>query len=151
MVTQTVKTLSAIQETWVQSPGQEYLGEGIATHSNILAWRIPIDGGAWQAAVHGATKSRTWLSDKSEHSDITPFFKTLQLPASLQSTQNPSMLHCSVSPLHQDFYICFSLFLEHISSRLCMTHSITHFLDFVCILSFQSRSLTTLLKIANPA
>ena len=31
----------------------------MATHSSILAWRIPMDGGAWQATVHGVTKSQT--------------------------------------------------------------------------------------------
>ena len=37
-----VKDLPAIQETWVQSLGQEDpLEEGMATHSSILAWRIP--------------------------------------------------------------------------------------------------------------
>ena len=35
------------------------LGEGMATHSSILAWRIPMDRGAWQATVHGVTKSQT--------------------------------------------------------------------------------------------
>ena len=30
-----------------------------ATHSSILAWRIPMDGEDWQATVHGITKSRT--------------------------------------------------------------------------------------------
>ena len=39
------------------------LEEGMATHSNILAWRIPTDGGAWWAAVHGVAKSWTRLSD----------------------------------------------------------------------------------------
>ena len=34
-------------------------GGGIATHSSILAWRIPVDRGAWQAIVHGVVKSRT--------------------------------------------------------------------------------------------
>ena len=38
-------------------------GEGMATHSNILAWRIHMDSGAWQAAVNGVTKSWTWLSN----------------------------------------------------------------------------------------
>ena len=33
--------------------------EGMATHSSILAWRILMDRGAWQAAVHGVTKSWT--------------------------------------------------------------------------------------------
>ena len=39
---QTVKNLPAMRETQVQSLGQEdLLEEGLATHSNILAWRIP--------------------------------------------------------------------------------------------------------------
>ena len=59
-----VKNLSAMQETRVQSLGQENpLEEGIATHSSILAWRVPVDGGAWQAAVLGVVKSQTRLSD----------------------------------------------------------------------------------------
>ena len=37
-----VKNLAAIQETWIQSLGQEDpLEEKMATHSSILAWRIP--------------------------------------------------------------------------------------------------------------
>ena len=39
---QTVRNLPAIQETQVQSLGQEDpLEQGMATHSRILAWRIP--------------------------------------------------------------------------------------------------------------
>ena len=42
LVAQTVKKLPALQETRVQSLGQEDpLEKGMATHSNILAWRIP--------------------------------------------------------------------------------------------------------------
>jgi len=60
LVAQTVKNLLAVQETWVQSLGwEDPLEEGMATHSSILAWRIPMDRGAWQATVHGVTKSRT--------------------------------------------------------------------------------------------
>jgi len=33
--------------------------EGMTTHSSIFAWRIPMDRGAWQAAVYWVTKSRT--------------------------------------------------------------------------------------------
>ena len=37
-----VKNMSAVSETWVRSPGQEDpLEKGMATHSSILAWRIP--------------------------------------------------------------------------------------------------------------
>ena len=41
-MTQTVKNLLAVQETWVRSLGREDLLEkGMTTHSRILAWRIP--------------------------------------------------------------------------------------------------------------
>ena len=37
-----VKNPPAVQETWVRSLGQEIpLEKGMATHSSILAWRIP--------------------------------------------------------------------------------------------------------------
>ena len=42
---------------------EDALEEGTAAHSSILAWRIPRDRGAWQAAVHGVARTRTWLSD----------------------------------------------------------------------------------------
>ena len=60
-----VKSPPAMRETWVQSLGywEDPLEEGMATHSSILAWRIPIDKGAWRAAVPGVTKSRTQPSD----------------------------------------------------------------------------------------
>ena len=58
-----IKNLPAMQETWVLSLGQEYaLDKAMATHSSILAWRIPVNR-AWWATVHGVTKSWTWLSD----------------------------------------------------------------------------------------
>ena len=42
LMAQTVKYLPARQETWVQSlGGEDFLEKGIATHSSILAWRIP--------------------------------------------------------------------------------------------------------------
>ena len=40
-----------------------HLEEGMATHSSILAWRIPMDRGAWLATVCGVAKSQTRLSD----------------------------------------------------------------------------------------
>ena len=44
------------------------LEEGTATHSSILAWRIPMDRVSWQAAVLGVTESDT--------AHFTNFFKT---------------------------------------------------------------------------
>ena len=42
LVAQLVKNLPAIQETWVRSLGlEDPLEKGMATHSSILAWRIP--------------------------------------------------------------------------------------------------------------
>ena len=64
LVAQMVKNLPATRETWVQSLGwEDPLEEGMASHSCILAWRIPMDRRASQATVHGVTKSRTQLSD----------------------------------------------------------------------------------------
>ena len=39
----------------------------MATHTSILAWRIPMDRGAWQVTVHGVSKSRTQQSDFHFH------------------------------------------------------------------------------------
>ena len=44
-----VKNLPTVQEMWVRSLGwEDPLEEGMATRSSILAWRIPMDRGAWQ-------------------------------------------------------------------------------------------------------
>ena len=57
---QTVKNPPAIWETRSRSLGwEDPLGEGMATHTSILAWRIPMDRGSWQAAVHEGTKIQT--------------------------------------------------------------------------------------------
>ena len=66
LVPHMVKTLPAVQETWGQSLGQEdLLEEDMATHSSILAWRVPMDRGAWRATIHGITKSWTQLSNSA--------------------------------------------------------------------------------------
>ena len=55
-----IKNPPAMQETWVQSLGlEDFLEEGMATHSGILARRTPVDRGAWLAMVHGVAKSQT--------------------------------------------------------------------------------------------
>ena len=57
-----VKNLPAMPEIWVSSLDWENpLEEGMATHSSILAWRIPEDRGACRAAAHGVAKSETRL------------------------------------------------------------------------------------------
>ena len=60
LVAQMVNNPPALQETWVRSPGwEDSLEEGMANHSSFLAWRIPMDRGAWWATVHGVTESDT--------------------------------------------------------------------------------------------
>ena len=60
LVAQMVKNLPAMRETWVRSLGwEDPLEEGMATHSSILAWRIPKDRGAWWAAIRGVSESDT--------------------------------------------------------------------------------------------
>ena len=55
-----VKNLPAVWETWVQSLGQENsLEKGVATHSNILVWRIPWTEEPGRHIVHGVTKNWT--------------------------------------------------------------------------------------------
>ena len=41
----------------IPESGEDSLERGMATHISILAWRIPVDRGAWQAAVHRMTES----------------------------------------------------------------------------------------------
>ena len=54
-----VKSLPAMQETWVPSLGQEGpLEKEMATHSSILTWKNPKEGGAWRATPHGVANSR---------------------------------------------------------------------------------------------
>ena len=60
LIAQLVKNLPAMQETQVQFLGwEDPLEQGTATHSNILAWRILMDKGAWWATACGVAKSRT--------------------------------------------------------------------------------------------
>ena len=48
-----VKNLSAMWETWVRSLGwEDSLKEGMATHSSILAWRIPMEPGGYSPWGH---------------------------------------------------------------------------------------------------
>ena len=49
---------------WVRSLGwEDPLEEDMANHSCILAWRIPMNRGAWQATFHGGLKE----SDMTKH------------------------------------------------------------------------------------
>ena len=65
LAAQLVKNLPVMQKTWVRPLGwEDPLEEGMATHSSILAWRIPMTeelAVPWGAA-HGTAKCQTQLS-----------------------------------------------------------------------------------------
>ena len=64
LMAQMVKKQHAMQQTWIWSLSWEDLLEvGMATHSSILPWGIPMDRGTWWAIVHGVTKSQIRLCD----------------------------------------------------------------------------------------
>ena len=60
LVAQTVKNPPAMQDTWVPSlDWEDLLEEGMATHSNILAWRIPGTGEPGGLLSMGVAQSQT--------------------------------------------------------------------------------------------
>ena len=78
----------------------------MATHSSILAWRIPMDRGAWQATDHGVSKSQTRLKRLSSQQvniwrrkwQPTPIFLPgeslwTEEPGGLQSTEAQRVGH----------------------------------------------------------
>ena len=102
-MTQIVKNLPAMWETWVQSLGwEDPLEKEMATQSGILAWEIPVDKGAWQATAHGVAKSQTWSSNFHKH---TPQLSGDYIINGL------SILYCGFSERNR-FEIAFHWFLE---------------------------------------
>ena len=89
-----VKNLPAVRETWARSLDWEgSLEEGMATHSSILAWRIPVDRRARQTAVHGVTKkSDTTERLSTAHWSFTKLRARLGLQDSILQTswKNPT-------------------------------------------------------------
>ena len=59
-VAQVVRNLPAMQETRVQPlDWEDPLEKGMAIHSSILSWRIPMDKGTWSMTVQEVAKSQT--------------------------------------------------------------------------------------------
>ena len=73
-----------MQEMWVRSLGQDDpLEKEMATYSSILAWKNPMDRGAWWATVHGAERSRIRLSTHA----CTVSFTQVSAPWSVEEKQ----------------------------------------------------------------
>ena len=69
-----------MKEMQIQSLGQEDLLEKeMATHSSILAWKNPMDRGAWWATLHGVSKSQKRLSNYHLMRSVDSLEKTLML------------------------------------------------------------------------
>ena len=75
-----IKNPQAMQKTEVWSLSQEDpLEEGMATHSSILAWRIPMDRGVWQVTICRVAMSWTWLKRLRTHAHMqTPIYILLK-------------------------------------------------------------------------
>ena len=133
MVAQMVKNLPAVQKTQVPS-----LEQGMATHSSILAWRIPWTG-AWQAIVCGVTKSQ---HDWATH--------TLTFTGDLNRQWCDLLLFCVLFFMHFFFFenvtvIIFISRIQHIWWTLTLTHSPLHF-SFLCWSGF----ISTYMSKASP-
>ena len=76
-----VKNLAAMQETQVQPPGwEDPLEKEMATHSSILAWRIP-----WTEEPHGQKSPTDYSPWGCEESDTTERLTQMQLESNLSS------------------------------------------------------------------
>ena len=100
---------------WVRSPGwEEPVEEGMATHSSVLAGRIPMDRGAWRATVHWVANSRTELSNKHFHFSQTrkwvpPGVKSavpLTVVSSLLPEGRETKVRCLSVPLPESVVFC---------------------------------------------
>ena len=115
LVAQMAKNPPAMQETWVRSLGwEDPLEEGMATHSSILAWRIPWTekpgGGVCAATVQGVAES-----------DTTERLSTAQHP--LVTPDNGSWLPASLPSLFFHLSTCYHLASPYIS-QLCFAVSL---------------------------
>ena len=111
-VVQMIKNPPAMPKTWVRSlVWEDPLEEGMATHSSILAWKIPMDRGAWRATVQGVAElDMTERLSTAQHMEFKAESSTWVLNFSsiaqnVTSKERPSLTtpH-KVDPLHSLFY-----------------------------------------------
>ena len=87
-----------MQETKVRSLGREdALEEGMATHSSTLAWRIPMDRGAWQATVHRVAESWTQMKRQARsHMYLSKWLREALNSGSSDYKLNPEVIDLSI-------------------------------------------------------
>ena len=99
-VTQMVKNLPSMQETWVQPlVGDGCLEQGMATHSNIVAWRIPWTGETGGLLSKGVTKSHV-RAHTHTHTH------TLQPISNGDISANPKLSPLLVPPKPHNHLLC---------------------------------------------
>ena len=85
-----VKNLPAMWETWVQSLGwEDPLGKGTATHSSILAWRVP-----WTEEPGGLQSMRLQESDTTER--LSTHHNIAKHTVGLKKMNNEQLLRISL-------------------------------------------------------
>ena len=112
---------------------EDPLKEGMAIHSSILIWRIPMDRGVWWTTVHGVTKSQTQVSNQSHsiyihhiffiHSSIDGYLGYFHVPAIVNSAAMNIRMHIS-------FQIRFSSSLDICPEVKLLDHTVGLFSNF---------------------
>ena len=73
----------------------------MATHSSILAWRIPLDRGSWRATVHRVAKTRTRLKDSAQtHIKPVLHFLNMCIRVKSQDKYQGIIINKSIGKLH---------------------------------------------------
>ena len=137
---QRLKRLPATRETWVRSLDQEDpLEKEMATHSSILAWRMPWSEEPGGLQVHGVTKSQTLLSD------FTFTYSYFIAKMSFKFLSNTSFGKCP-STVALSLFVSLDLFLWVFSHLFLLTllffnlpSSVQWFLDFCSYSRMNSR------------
>ena len=75
---------------------EDPLEDGMATHSSVVAWRILMDRGAWQATVHGVAKSQTEVTWHAHTHDVPITARGLRIQERIW--EMPSCHHGLESP-----------------------------------------------------
>ena len=94
-------------ETWVWSLGwKDPLEDSMTTHSSILAWRIPVDRGAWWATVYKVAKSQTWLKQLSalQSPELRPSLHKAEGPIEIWGAP-PSFLQICLSKKYSNLMV----------------------------------------------
>ena len=94
LVAQTARNPSAMRDTWVWSLGwEDPLEEGMATHSSILAWRIPLTEEPGRLQSMGSQNVRhVWVTKHAWTATVLKLFQEVQGPTALLKLTKPSSL-----------------------------------------------------------